>query len=289
MVIVKLYGGLGNQMFQYAAGRRLAHHLRVKLKLDVSYFATYKLRSFELDVFALKAQFATQAEIDWLKHGKASRWRKFGLYLKGGRCEPVYIKEKHFHLNPEIMTLHDNTYLDGYWQCEKYFEDVKDLIRGDFTIRMPPSRPALQLAERICSVNSVSLHVRRGDYVSNPVTNQYHGSLGIEYYNRCMDYIRERILEPHFFAFSDDPAWVIEQFKSDPALTVVDVNDVAHAYEDLRLMSLCKHHIIANSTFSWWGAWLNPNPGKIVLAPKKWFNDPGLDSSDVIPETWIRL
>jgi hypothetical protein len=291
MVIVKLIGGLGNQMFQYATGRRLAHRLGTQLKLDVSDFEIYKLRSYNLDIFDLVGEFATTAEVAWLKFGKASRIKKLWLLIKQGRSGPSYIQEKHFHLNPGVLTLHDNVYLDGYWQSEAYFKDIEDVIRNDFKLRAPPSEENSRLADRIDSVCPVSLHIRRGDYVSDPTTNRVHGTLDPDYYERSMDLIAAKITNPHFFIFSDDPGWgkMNLAMKHGRTVSIIDNNDEAHAHEDFRLMSRCKHHVIANSSFSWWAAWLNPYPEKIVIAPKKWFNDPSIDTSDLIPESWLRI
>lgn len=289
MVIVKLIGGLGNQMFQYAAGRRLAQQLRTQLKLDVFDFEIYKLRSYNLSIFNVNAKFASAADVAWLKFGKASRIKKLRLLIERGLSGPSYIQEKHFHLNPGVLTLHDNVYLDGYWQSEAYFKDIEDAIRNDFKLRVPPSQENSRLAERIDSVGSVSVHIRRGDYVSDPATNRVHGTLDPDYYERSMDLIAAKITNPHFFIFSDDPGWAKMNLTMKHGRTVIDNNDEAHAHEDFRLMSRCKHHIIANSSFSWWAAWLSPYLDKIVIAPKKWFNDPSINTSDLIPESWLRI
>jgi len=133
------------------------------------------------------------------------------------------------------------------------------------------------------------LHIRRGDYVHAPLANQFHGLCSLDYYQKAVNYIYQKIPDCHFYIFSDDHSWVCENFKLDYPVTMVDHNDADKDYEDLRLMSLCKYNIIANSSFSWWGAWLNANPEKIVLCPERWFNDLSLDIKDLMPDSWIRV
>ncbi len=145
------------------------------------------------------------------------------------------------------------------------------------------------IGEMIQSFKSVSLHIRRGDYVSNKVTNQVHGVCDLNYYSHAISYIAERISNTHLFVFSDDPEWAKGNLKTEIPTFFVDNNRADKDYEDLKLMRQCKHNIIANSSFSWWGAWLNQNAGKIVIAPKKWFNDKSINTKDLIPEKWIRL
>jgi hypothetical protein len=291
MIIVRLIGGLGNQMFQYAAGRALAFRLQVKLKLDVLDFPLYKRRSYSLSVFDLEESFATEKEVARLKFGRTSWFKKFHVRKGGKEALPAasYIREKHYHFDPDILELPDGVYLDGYWQSEAYFREIEDIVRQDFTIRIPPSDENRRLAERIRSVESVSLHIRRGDYVSDPTTNAYHGVLDPEYYQRAMDLIRSRVADAHFFVFSDDPDWAKTNLPDRNSLMVVNINREACAYEDFRLMSFCKNHIIANSSFSWWGAWLSQNQEKIVIAPRRWFQDLSVKTTDLIPTSWLRI
>lgn len=180
-------------------------------------------------------------------------------------------------------------YLQGYWQSERYFLKHKGTIRSDFTFRQPPSGQNAELSRTILNSVAVSIHVRRGDYVSNAKTFAKHGTCTPEYYFKAIEIVRQRVPEARFFAFSDDPQWVAEVLAPRyPGLVLVDHNQAEDSYNDMRLMSLCWHHIIANSSFSWWGGWLNPDPGKIVIAPRNWFAN-GKDSTDLIPETYIRL
>ena len=145
------------------------------------------------------------------------------------------------------------------------------------------------MAAEIAACNAVSLHVRRGDYAADPVVTSMHGLCPLDYYDRAVEYVLGRVSDPAFFLFSDDPDWVREHLKLRGSVSVVDHNGPDSGSEDLRLMSLCRHHIIANSTFSWWGAWLDPRPDKLVIAPKRWFADESLDTSDLLPAGWVKL
>ena len=286
MIITKLIGGLGNQMFQYAAGRQLAYKLGVELKLDILDFDHYKLRKYELDVFNIQENFATAEEIADLTILKRNIIERFisRLLHKPYRPLPTYIKES---FNSEIMNMYDGVYLDGYWQSEKYFADIIEIIREEFIITTTQEGLNRKLADQIKSCNSVSLHIRRGDYVSNPETNKAHGICDIDYYLHCIEHLTKTVEHPHFFAFSDDIEWVRQNLKIPYPITFIENNGQDKSYEDLRLMSQCKHHIIANSSFSWWGAWLNPNEDKIVFAPRKWFANKDANIQDRIPNQWI--
>ena len=288
MIITKLIGGLGNQMFQYAAGRQFAHKLGVELKLDISGFDHYNLRKYELSIFNIREKFATHEEIAELTNPKKSMFERFNSWLfhKPYESLPTHIIEK---FNSTIINLSDGVYLDGYWQSEKYFVDIEKIIRNEFVAIYPQEGLNLELANQIKSCNSISLHIRRGDYVSNPKTNKIHGTCDVDYYMRCIQHITKTVKSPHFFVFSDDIEWARLSLKLPYPIIFIDNNGPEKNYEDLRLMSLCKHNIIANSSFSWWGAWLNPNLEKIIIAPKKWFRDTSINTSDLIPENWTQI
>jgi hypothetical protein len=294
MVIVKLIGGLGNQLFQYSAGRRLAHVRGVELKLDVTGLddSSYRTaRPYELAPFDVVQTVASPREIT--KHTRPNSSilsRLFHrLVRKGVQLPKSYIKETRYHFDPCILDLPDDVYLDGYWQSERYFVDIAETIRKEVTVTIPLEGRNAELSREILRSQAVSLHVRRGDYATDPVTNEVHGICGLDYYARAVAHIASKIGPPVFFAFSDDPAWVREHLTFSYPVHIVDHNDAAHCYEDMRLMSLCNHHIIANSSFSWWGAWLNPRPDKIVVAPKRWFNNYDADTRDLFPDGWVCL
>jgi len=295
VVIVKLIGGLGNQMFQYAAGRSLSLYHGVPLKLDVSWFETQTLRRYGLHVFRIREDFASPediARVQGITRGRLPglAWRMRHKILPSAHCREPYFKERQlFVFDPSIARTPRDVYLLGSWQTEKYFVDTQDIIRREFTVKYQQDHQSREIAENITATQSVSIHVRRGDYVSNPRTNRVHGTCSLDYYRRCVAWVAERITYPHFFIFSDDPSWASANLRLDYPTTFVPHNDVSRAYDDLRLMSVCKHDIIANSSFSWWGAWLNSNPHKMVLAPRKWFNEGSFDTRDLLPDDWIRV
>jgi len=291
MIIVKLSGGLGNQLFQYAMGRRLAHLHGTDLRFDLSGFQEGGKRQYALGPFRMTAGFATQQEVCALteyRPGAVKRvWDRF-LPRSARRARSYVCEGKSFRFNPRILSLPDNLYVDGYWQSEKYFQDIPEIIRQEVTVKNPLAGRNRELAEVIASINSVSLHIRRGDYVSDPKTSQSHGNCSLDYYVQCAQELAEAVDQPHYFVFSDEPQWARANLKLDAPLTIVDHNGTAQAYEDLRLMCHCMHHIIANSSFSWWGAWLNPRPDKLVYAPKQWFSHDKWDFQDVVPTRWQR-
>ena len=291
VVIIRLNGGLGNQMFQYAAGRRLAHLHGVELKVDISGFESYKLRKYALGAFSRQENFATLEEIEALTVRKQGFIERLIAKAMGRKpvAVPSYVREKHFHFDPEILSLPDHVYLDGYWQSEKYFADIEDIIQHEFTVKTPQEGKNRDLAALIASCDSVNLHIRRGDYVADPETSRVHGTCDLDYYYRCVEKLLATVKNPHFFIFSDDYGWAGENLKLPYPTTLVNHNGVDKDYEDLRLMSQCKHHIVANSSFSWWGAWLCSNPEKIVFVPSRWFLDSSRDTKDLIPDTWIRI
>jgi hypothetical protein len=293
MIITRLIGGLGNQMFQYAAGRRLAHHHKTDLFLDVTGFASYAaLRKYELDHFRINAAIAP---LDLLKQVSFSRKDTVRLgfqHLFFGKKIIQFIKDQPPDFHEQILSLPDNIYLDGYWQSEKYFAGIADMIKKEFSFVYPPSEINQELLEKITDDNSVSLHIRRGDYVSNPESMETHGVLGAEYYREALNLMEKKVKDPQIFVFSDDIPWAKDNLKTDLPVHCIDHNGMEKNYEDLRLMSNCKYHIIANSSFSWWGAWLSINPGKIVIAPEKWFSEQEMKKRkkiDVVPDNWIKI
>jgi hypothetical protein len=292
MVITRLIGGLGNQMFQYAVGRRLAHEMGVELKLDITGFQSYKLRTYSLGNLNIQENFATLEEIKALTKPTIAGRILAKLWHRSPRPPKTYIREKHFHFDPNILKLSDNVYLEGYWQSEKYFADIAGILRQEFTIKTPQTGKNKELGEKIATCESVSLHIRRGDYACNPHTKDVHGLCGIDYYFRCVEQISQMAKKPHFFIFSDDPKLPRDSFKESYPTTFVNHNGADEDYEDLHLMSQCKHHIIANSTFSWWGAWLNGRSDKIVFAPSQWFakeEQASRKMTDLLPANWIVL
>jgi hypothetical protein len=202
----------------------------------------------------------------------------------------IFREEKPWNFDAKELNSKDGEYKIGYWQTEKYFADQAQTIRKELTLKNPLSRPALKIQNDIMnSNNSVSLHIRRGDYVENAKTNQYHGTCSLGYYSKALEYITNKIgRDINIFVFSDDIDWVKNNLKFDFPTTYVSSKEIPD-YEELILMSKCKHNIIANSSFSWWGAWLNNNSGKIVIAPKRWANKDEDSFKDIIPSSWIKI
>lgn len=290
MILVRLLGGLGNQMFQYAAGLALAGRLDTELRLDISWFADSAVRRYSLDALAISARPATAPEL--LRFGVS----RPGLVARGlsalGLRRLVgirgHVKEPAFQYWPGFRGLGDGSYLDGYWQSERYFEDIGDTIRREFTVREAPDPENRRALDAIRACEAVALHVRRGDYATSPDTNRVHGTTPVEYYHAAGQRIRALTADPVFFVFSDDHVWARENLRFDAPLVYLTHNAADRDVEDLRLMSACRHHIIANSTFSWWGAWLAQPEGQRVIAPRRWFNV-GMDTRDLIPGRWERL
>lgn len=279
-------------MFQYAAGRALSLERGVPFCLDISGFSSYGLHhGFELQrIFNCAAGIANEAVIrDILGWQSSSHIRRLLLRkeMASFRRKELVI-EPQFNYWPGIKHVPNDCYLLGYWQSEKYFSQSASQIRADFTFRQSLEDQNEKLTQQIINVNAVSLHVRRGDYASNPKTTATHGLCTLDYYRHSIQYIAERVQQPNFFIFSDDIAWVRDNLNFPYQSQYVDCNSGKESYNDMRLMSMCNHHIIANSSFSWWGAWLNPKLDKIVLAPKNWFANQA-DSSDLLPQSWVKL
>lgn len=292
MIIIKLIGGLGNQMFQYALGRHLAYKFNTALKLDITGLVdrrpreNFTLRNYEFEVYNIQAQIATKNEIAAFISDQTLFNMTIKIKKKVGLIKIKFETEQKFQ--PSVLTMGSNVYLAGYWQSEKYFNAIEIIIRNDLQPKEPlPSTSQKQL-DLICNENSVSLHIRRGDYATNILAKQVLGTLSLDYYKKSTQFISQKVLNPYFFIFSDDLNWVKQNMNLNYPFEIIDGNP---DYADLYLMSMCKHNIIANSSFSWLGAWLNPNLNKVVIAPKQWFANETMNAqtNDLIPGTWIRL
>jgi len=276
-------------MFQYAAGYSLASRLKVGLKIDVEDYSQYKLHhGYELKrIFNLQESFASQLDVRNLLKWQSNPYVRKALsreIFSPFRCES-YIKEPHYNYWTGFEDLRSNTYLDGYWQSERYFSECSREIRKIFKFKTPLDFENNELMASIDSSNSVSLHVRRGDYVSKKNLS-IHGVCSMDYYDRAISYISEKVKKPVFFIFTDDYDWVSNNISLPTGAVYVKNNIGVNSFRDMQLMSLCKHNILANSSFSWWAAWLNVNLDRIVVAPKKWFAD-GRNVDDVTPKNWI--
>ncbi len=268
-------------MFQYALGKNLALKNITTLKFDVSELEQDKLRDYELAVFNISGSMASsflRAFIRKLNHRIISKI--LGQYF-------LYTKQRDHYFNKNILEKKGNIILDGYWQSENYFKEIRNIIIKDFTIKFEPDKRNKSMIEKIKNSNSVCIHIRRGDYISNAKTNKFHGACSLKYYYDAIKIIVKRVKDPIFFIFSDDSQWTKENLKLKYPTIYVDINGSEKSYEDLRLMSNCKHFIVANSAFSWWGAWLSNNPNKIICAPKTWFRS--ADEGDIVPKSWVRV
>lgn len=292
MIIMRLKGGLGNQLFQYATGRRLAWWHHVPLAFDLSLYANDPFgRSYKLDKFQLSGRPATAEEIAAIAGLGMSLPQRLRRKLRQW-TRPYYrqplVQECVSHFDPAILRVGPSALLDGYWQSERYFIDCAELIRQELQVRTPLPQNAA-LAEYIRHVAAVSVHIRRADYLTHPQASQRFPVCTPEYYIRAISRICAVVPLRISSCFPTKMDWVRQHLSFPGPVTYVDGNGAEADYEDLRLMSLCQHHIIANSSFSWWGAWLACPPRQCVIAPSTWFYDRQLDTSDLIPAAWERL
>lgn len=260
MIRISLTGGLGNQMFQYAYGRSRSIKTKEALAYCFVHYRGNTKRRFELDVFDIKG-----VRID-------------------GFLPKIFINV--CRLLGTGLPLFES----GYWQSPKYFSGYEKEIRDDFLFIKPLDRRNLYVLDLIKKTNSVSIHIRRGDYVTNKITNKFHGICDTDYYQKAVRYINRKIKKPTYFVFSDDPKWAKENLKLKNA-TYINWNNRCNSYKDMQLMSSCKNNIIANSSFSWWAAWLNQNSDKVVITPRRWFNDRAAQEGvkDLNLHKWIKL
>lgn len=295
--MISIFGGLGNQMFQYACGKSVATKLGVELKLDVSHLIDRTLRKdftyreYELDVFNIKEEIATPEEVRqyipnlWNSNELIKQLFKLKRILLG---KALYRERIKFKYDKEIDSLKDNTYIYGYFQTEKYFENIKNELLQSFRLTNELNLNNSSLLAKIKSENAVSIHVRRGDYDKSPFE-----LLDIQdYYRNAIELIQKNVESPFFYIFTNDYAWAEENFEPiNIKKSIVNINSESQSFLDMILMSNCKHNICANSSFSWWGAWLNVTPNKIVIVPLKWFKNLELNEStyDLIPSNWIKM
>jgi hypothetical protein len=287
MIIVNLKGGTGNQLFQYALGRHLALKNNAVLKLDVGGLDRANIvgdiyRPFQLEQFAIAAKVATPEEVKSLKY-------PYGIFSKAWRFISFKLsRDKNTSFHPHVLNKTGDFYLDGFWQSPRYFETIRETLLQELTLRAPLSETAANFAHQIKNTpNAVSLHVRRGDYTKNELVQKQFGSCSPTYYQEAISKIKQVVARPTFFVFSDDIPWVKANLAL-PEETVYVHGEGMRDTEELMLMSACAHNIIANSSFSWWGAWLNQNPDKVVVAPTPWFETAPFDKN-LIPSSWTQL
>lgn len=301
MIIVKIQGGLGNQLFQYASARRISIMYNTQLKLDLKTIlkANYPFK-YRLNMFNIVEEEAEENEIENFKNVRTNPYLVSILRRASINCK--YHKKTHIIENttvlpdPKVLNSQKDVYLEGWLASESYFKDIRQVLLKEFTLKNESDDYNKVFLKKIQECESVSIHIRRGDYTQNA----YFGILDLSYYYESINYIKERVSDPVFYIFSNDIEWAKQNLKLDGNFVFMDKNSQSESisftqgdYEDINLMRNCKHHIIANSTFSWWGAWLAINPDKFVIAPLKWYQDNTAqklyENSDFVPEEWIKL
>lgn len=289
MITVKIEGGLGNQMFQYAAGRMLSVKHAVPLSLDLSAFVVdkssgiYTGRKFELDQLNIKSTIINEEKV------KSIFFRKLKDRISGKQ----YYYEKSLNFDNSVLNLPANAYLEGYFQSEKYFSVIRDVLLEElnYFVQEKDKEEYLFFSKQMQQTNSVAVHVRRGDFANNSYIQSVHGTCSVEYYDEAINKLSGLFNSASFFLFSDDLDWALRNIGKSFNVIPVNLKSPNAHFLEMKLMSLAKANIIANSSFSWWAAWLNDNPEKRVIAPKKWYVDTLKNSqtSDLLPDSWIRL
>jgi hypothetical protein len=297
-IVVTLNGGLGNQLFQYAMGRALSLREGVPLVLDLAWFGLVKgqdgavttIRNYALEPFELEV--GTQCI--GLPQPKAAGLmgrvlrRVFRYVPRQHFGRKVYF-ERGFAFEPTAFSLQGPVWLEGYWQSHRYFNDYAEVLRSELGRPRKVGAATLEMLGKIGDCDAICLHIRRGDYVTNKYAAATHGLCSLDYYAKGLDVVLPGLPYPRCFVFSDDPEWAKDNLRLPVPMTIVDINGPASAHEDLWLMSACNRFIIANSSLSWWGAWLSESAGKMVVAPRQWFVDSSKDTSDLIPAEWVRV
>lgn len=282
LVTSRLFGGAGNQLFQYAAGRALADHLGCDLALDTRYVTASRDRG---DCFAhfANARFRTDVA---MPPAKSDGLLRYGLWRLLGRA-PRFVRERQLGFDPKFFDLPTGTYLHGYWQSQAYFAAISDQIRADLAFTTPLDDANAALAAQIAgTATPVAFHVRRGDYTASGA----YAACTPAYFRDAANRIhKDTGTDLTCFVFSNAPDWARDNLDLGQETVIVDINDETKGHFDLHLQSLCAHNVIANSTFSWWAAWLNPSPDKIVVAPKDWFAESHRANPDICPPEWLRL
>jgi hypothetical protein len=301
MIVVQLTGGLGNQLFQYAFARHLAQLNQSELLLDATQVTSRSdpahRRKFKLHHFRVEApvvawdpplEMSFRTDVGTFYRSpvpRLSRWL-------GKSRQLVQLKEPHFQFSPESLDRRGDFYVTSYWQSHRYFDVIATQIRSELQLRDPLSGEHQSIKDQImATMGSVAFIVRRGDFVNHPHHSKFHGSCSLEYYRQAVDIIKSRVADPHLFVFSDDVSWVRNNFEFEWPVTFMDqpYDHAEYDYVDMHFISCCRHHIIANSTFGWWGAWLGSSVNGLVIAPQRWFLDDSINTQDVVPAHWIRL
>lgn len=292
MIVIRLRGGLGNQMFQYAFGKKLAEQFNTKLVIDLTALlrvrkkSNFTNRNYQLDIFNIEEEFLIAPNL--IKTLNKLKLNFLIQLLKRIKLIGIKnIKEKNFHYDEDLITqFSDNKLYSGYWQSEKYFKSAENSLRNELNFKTPLSKNAQEILKKIKQFNSVCIHVRRGDYVYG---HTGFSLLNLEYFIKASNTINSKEKNTHFFVFSDDPNWCKKNIVLEHDFTVVNYETPEEKFkEDLELMSNCNHFIMSASSFSWWAVWLSNTKNKaVVIAPKKWFNNESLNTKDIYMPHWI--
>lgn len=310
MIIAHLAGGLGNQLFQYAMARQVAHRLGVELKLDLFGYRSDRLRQYGLHAFAIRATPATWLDVFRLCPGMAlgrllprplyeRLWRRLEKAGRKPVCRPRIgeadaltrplrqgrmVAERRLTWDADVDSIPDSSLLVGWWLNERYFAALRPTLLEEIRVTAPPDMRDDELVRQMSAADSVALHVRRDDKVGSA---QFKAT-SLDYCHKAMNLMRGRLARPQFFVFSDSPEWTRQHLGCEPGVTLVDHHDKHHPHLDLRLMSACRHQITAASSMSWWAAWLNPRPDKTVICPpaRHWTAHPAYDTSEILPPGW---
>ncbi len=291
MVIVKIAGGLGNQLFQFALGFALEQNLGLKVKYDIQDYKKPGIRKFELSQFIQDIDLANEYEIQHCYNFLEKIKFYIARYLRfpGGLKRLKYYLEDLNQFDDQVFQIRDGVYVSGYWQNERYFFSLREKLLEKIQLTDCCSASSKKYLEQIRSTNSVAIHVRRGDYISDSKNQAIYGTCDLAYYQMAIEYITSKYADLTFYIFSDDLAWVKTHMKRFKNIVFVENNSSNSTHDDFILMSQCSHQIIANSTFSWWAAWLNPNPNKMVIAPRKWFIKEYGFGKEIVPADWVKI
>lgn len=297
MIIVSLFGGLGNQMFQYAAAKALALKYGYKLKMDVSLLqdrtpkSGFTYRDYELNIFQIDDEIASVKEVKqfvpdlWHSPEYLKQFYKLKRLFTG---KHLYREQAFFQYNTAFDKMPDNTFLYGYFQTEKYYLGQESILRKSFALKSKLDEENLRLITELEKENSISVHIRRGDYANS----DFEMLTADMYYIPAIEQILSKIPDAKFYFFTNDLDWTRQTFNGlDIDKKFITHNSGSNSFKDMILMSHCKHNIIANSSFSWWGAWLNAHPEKTVIAPTNWYKSGRYvgKTGDLIPASWIRI
>lgn len=286
MFIFQLMGGLGNQMFQYATAKALSVKRNIPFAVTFDDPYQFAKREYALDCFNMPVIFANPKLLRSSAPATGVR-RGIMKILRLNADKRLFQEKQYYHFDESIFTAADETYFRGFWQSYLYFTDIRKNLLNDFSFKYKLDAGKQKLLNSIVTSQSVSLHIRRGDYVEVQRTNTIHGTCDLTYYDKAVEAVRSQVQSPKYFVFSDDIAWVKQNLSIDGDVVFVSDTNSVNAYDDMRLMAACRHNIIANSSYSWWGAWLGNQEEKVVVCPAYWTSTHKTTEIDLIPKNWI--